>query len=453
MFHSPLPSRIVKAVAAAGGLALGLALAPNAAAVTTQTAPATAMPEAVSVTGQIAYVARGPSTIPFGSPVQDDVWVMNPDGTGKVNLTDSTDIDDFSPVWSPDGTKIAYISGAFTQNVMVMNADGTGKQLVTTGAVDPSWGPDNSRLAVLKSREGLSPAVVIIDLATGTEQFVTEAAQMDVVWSPDGGKVAFVAVRPETYPDPIDGTPIEGAQWEIVLVNADGTGAETVLTAGAPGTDRANYLEEDRHPTWSPDGQMLVFMSQDQIPSCCGAWQLWGVNRDGSGITNLSNDPTVNDMYPSWSPDGTSIVFTRYSGGGEDLFAMSAPTSLPLPAPAAGAQVLAAPSAATGPVTQLTSDGNSRDPAWGGKRATPVAKVALTVKVTGRGTVTSSPAGISCGKDCTESYAVGTPVTLQAVPGRGAKFKGWSGACTGSALTCTVPMSAATKVSASFTGR
>ena len=68
----------------------------------------------------------------------------------------------------------------------------------------------------------------------------------------------------------------------------------------------------------------------------------------------------------------------------------------------------------------------------------------------GAGTVTSVPAGISCGTDCSESYAPDSTVTLTAVPSAGSVFSGWSGACAGSAATCVVTMSAARSVTASF---
>ena len=69
---------------------------------------------------------------------------------------------------------------------------------------------------------------------------------------------------------------------------------------------------------------------------------------------------------------------------------------------------------------------------------------------TGSGTVTSSPAGISCGATCSSSYSHGTLVTLTAVPAGGSTFAGWSGGgCTGTG-TCVTTMTAATTVTASF---
>ena len=69
---------------------------------------------------------------------------------------------------------------------------------------------------------------------------------------------------------------------------------------------------------------------------------------------------------------------------------------------------------------------------------------------TGSGTVTSSPAGISCGSTCSASYAAGTSVTLSAQPASGSTFAGWGGACSGTS-SCTVSMSVARSVTASFT--
>jgi hypothetical protein len=81
----------------------------------------------------------------------------------------------------------------------------------------------------------------------------------------------------------------------------------------------------------------------------------------------------------------------------------------------------------------------------------PPSEFALTVVPagTGSGTVTSSPAGINCGVDCSEAYAAGTEVTLAATPTSGSTFSGWSGACTG-AGACKVTMSQARSVTATF---
>jgi hypothetical protein len=79
---------------------------------------------------------------------------------------------------------------------------------------------------------------------------------------------------------------------------------------------------------------------------------------------------------------------------------------------------------------------------------------ALTVSTagTGNGTITSNPAGISCGTTCSGSFNYGTTVTLTATPSTGSTFSGWSGACSGNA-TCAVTMTAARSVTADFTAK
>ena len=73
----------------------------------------------------------------------------------------------------------------------------------------------------------------------------------------------------------------------------------------------------------------------------------------------------------------------------------------------------------------------------------------LSVGVSGSGTVTSSPSGISCGTTCSASYTGGMQVTLTETPASGWFFSGWSGACSGSG-SCVVTMSAAESVTATF---
>ena len=81
--------------------------------------------------------------------------------------------------------------------------------------------------------------------------------------------------------------------------------------------------------------------------------------------------------------------------------------------------------------------------------ATFVQNPALSVSVTGSGSVTSSPTGINCPSTCSANFAPGTQVTLTATPANGWGFSGWSGACSG-VDNCVVTMSAAQSVTATF---
>ena len=74
----------------------------------------------------------------------------------------------------------------------------------------------------------------------------------------------------------------------------------------------------------------------------------------------------------------------------------------------------------------------------------------LTVAKSNSGTVMSTPSGINCGSTCTANYSTGNAVALTATPPPGLAFVGWSGACRGTAPSCTVTMNADTKVQANF---
>lgn len=80
----------------------------------------------------------------------------------------------------------------------------------------------------------------------------------------------------------------------------------------------------------------------------------------------------------------------------------------------------------------------------------PASSYTLSVTKTGAGTVTSSPKGISCGSTCAKTFKTGTSVTLTAKPARKHSFLGWSSACSGTALTCTLQMQGDRAVGAIF---
>jgi len=79
-----------------------------------------------------------------------------------------------------------------------------------------------------------------------------------------------------------------------------------------------------------------------------------------------------------------------------------------------------------------------------------IVSASLTVSKTGSGTVTSIPAGISCGTDCTENYLLNTQVTLTAAPAEGYVFKEWGGACSGTSAAVTVTADSAKTCTATF---
>ncbi len=82
--------------------------------------------------------------------------------------------------------------------------------------------------------------------------------------------------------------------------------------------------------------------------------------------------------------------------------------------------------------------------------STPTFPLSVTKAGTGTGAVSSNPAGIDCGASCTANFNQNATVTLTATPAAGSSFASWGGACSGSVTTCTLTMSAAKSVTATF---
>jgi dipeptidyl aminopeptidase/acylaminoacyl peptidase len=144
-----------------------------------------------------------------------DIYTMNPDGTGLTNTTADDGMNDRHPSWSPDGTKIAYsgfVNGA--AGLYTMNPDGSGKSLVEqAGLIDtnPSWSPDGTKIAFQRGNsDPAAPQSRIVDAiyivnADGTNVHPLvggDAGFRDPAWSPDGSLIAFSArqvgvIRPD----------------------------------------------------------------------------------------------------------------------------------------------------------------------------------------------------------------------------------------------------------------
>jgi hypothetical protein len=99
-------------------------------------------------------------------------------------------------------------------------------------------------------------------------------------------------------------------------------------------------------------------------------------------------------------------------------------------------------------VTVTTSNGSVTPPPPPPPGPAPVTYT-LTVQKAGTGSGTVTASGVSCGTDCSQTYASGTSVTLSVTPASGSTFAGWSGGCSGTG-TCTVSMTAARSVTATF---
>ena len=247
----------------------------------------------------------GGQKIAFGSARNGgnhDVYVMNVDGSNQTRLTTNLAYDD-QPKWSPDGSKLAFISnrdGNF--EIYTMNADGSSQTRLTNNpAADgfPSWSPNGTKIAFVSGdlRNPTTFEIYVMN-ADGTNRTrLTNDSLIDGVpsWSPDSTKIVFMGGP---------GSLFDVNSFEIFSMNADGSN-RTRLTNNTVG---------DGQPSYSPDGTKILFASGN-VMSPTGV-EIFVMNADGSNRTQLTNN-SVTDGFPAWSPDGSRIVFATGSIGDE----------------------------------------------------------------------------------------------------------------------------------------
>ena len=228
----------------------------------------------------------------------NEIYIMDADGTDQARLTTNA-ASDSDPSWSPDGTRIAFISSRdhFTAEIYVMDADGSDPTRLTTNTAtdfQPSWSPDGTRIAFTSARDGNSEIYVMHADGTNQTRLTTNTANDgDPSWSPDGASIAFASNR--------DGNS------EIYVMDADGSGQTRLTTNTAV----------DFGPAWSPDGSRIAFSSDRDLNP-----EIYVMDADGTSQTRLTTH-TAFDAEPTWSPDGSSIAFTSQRDANFEIYAMN----------------------------------------------------------------------------------------------------------------------------------
>jgi len=219
---------------------------------------------------KIAFASTGAldSSDAINANGNGNIWAMNADGSSPTPLTKFTGLQipppllggigpgSYNPVWSPDGSKIAFAStGAL---------DGT--NAVNTNDIENIW--------VMNSDGSNATAITHF-----TALFIQ--AISDMAWSPDGKRLSFVCNCA------LDGSDNPTRTRNIWLVNADGS-------ARTPLTQSSNALVQSGGPVWSLDGTRIFFHSNRDLGGTdnpIGPIQdnLWVINADGSGVKPLTN--------------------------------------------------------------------------------------------------------------------------------------------------------------------
>jgi Tol biopolymer transport system component len=225
----------------------------------------------------------------------NDIFKMNPDGTGVVKLTNSKSFNG-SPGWSPNGKKITFASDRRNHQgrmeIHVMDSDGTNVRRLTTLPSDamledaPRFSPDGRRIVFTRyiTDPGRSALFTVRVDGGGLKQLTPWGnGAGDADYSPDGKKLVF-----EAYPN-------KNCYGEIYTVDSDGQHLTNI-------TD--NRCQAGSHdPVWSPNGKKILFGEAHDFSGGFG-FDLATMNPDGTHrhfiLPNPNTNPDTELHHPDW---------------------------------------------------------------------------------------------------------------------------------------------------------
>ena len=223
-----------------------------------------------------------------------DIYLMNPDGTQQVKITNHRAIDN-APAWSPTGEQILFQSDRNKErlhwDIYLMNADGSNVRAVFAKSADRSqaeWSPDGEQIAY-RRREPSGMFIYIGTIDGKQEEKV--AIGCCPTWSPDGTEIAFVSGGVE--------------QRHISILRLGTRKQKVVFPPKAPPSWIGGAA------VWSPNGDKLAFSWLHRVPlkEFLDTQTIYIINRDGTGLVQLVDEAGPDATDPVWSPQGDALLY------------------------------------------------------------------------------------------------------------------------------------------------